>query len=60
MSGAAPVQGGVWLPHGWTQPNVGWLTSSQHDIDPLTGMVLLSGVAVEIEPVGDLERIGYQ
>ncbi|MBW2270985.1 MAG: molybdopterin-dependent oxidoreductase [Deltaproteobacteria bacterium] len=46
-------RGAVWLPHGWTRPNVGRLTSSQRDIDPLTGMVLQSGVAVEIDPLDD-------
>lgn len=43
--------GSVWIPHGWVDPNVCRLTSSAHAIDALTGMVLQSGVAVEIEPV---------
>jgi formylmethanofuran dehydrogenase subunit D len=42
--------GSVWIPHGWLDPNVCRLTSREHEIDPLTGMVLQSGVAVEVEP----------
>lgn len=41
--------GVVWIPHGWLAPNVGLLTSAHDDIDPLTGMVLQSGVEVSIE-----------
>ena len=41
--------GAVWVPHGWLEPNVGRLTSRERGIDPLTGMVLQSGVAVELE-----------
>ncbi len=29
----------VTIPHGWPAPNVSGLTSAEHDIDPLTGMV---------------------
>jgi hypothetical protein len=39
----------VWIPHGWLEPNVGRLTSAEHEIDPLTGMVLQSGLAVDVE-----------
>jgi anaerobic selenocysteine-containing dehydrogenase len=41
--------GAVWIPHGWLEPNVGRLTSPERGIDPLTGMVLQSGVGVELE-----------
>jgi len=41
--------GAVWIPHGWLAPNVGHLTSPEREIDPLTGMVLQSGLAVELE-----------
>jgi anaerobic selenocysteine-containing dehydrogenase len=41
--------GSVWIPHGWLDPNVCRLTSPVREIDPLTGMVLQSGVAVEVE-----------
>jgi len=44
--------GAIWIPHGWLEPNVGHLTSPDREIDPLTGMVLQSGVAVELEAVG--------
>ncbi|MBW1883352.1 MAG: molybdopterin-dependent oxidoreductase [Deltaproteobacteria bacterium] len=50
--------GSVWIPHGWLDPNVSRLTSSEHDIDPLTGMVLQSGVAVEIERILELSPLG--
>jgi anaerobic selenocysteine-containing dehydrogenase len=40
--------GAVWIPHGWTDPNVGQLTSPEREIDPLTGMVLQSGLAVDV------------
>ncbi|MAG31621.1 MAG: hypothetical protein CL908_12105 [Deltaproteobacteria bacterium] len=41
--------GAVWIPHGWLDPNVCRLTSTKQEVDPLTGMVLQSGVAVEVE-----------
>lgn len=41
--------GSVWIPHGWLAPNVGQLTRSDRDVDPLTGMVLQSGVPVRVE-----------
>ncbi len=48
------ARGAVSVPHGFDavgQPNVGSLISDVLDIDPLTGMVLQSGVAVSIAPV---------
>ncbi len=48
--------GSVWIPHGWLDPNVGRLTSPAREIDPLTGMVLQSGVAVEVEPSQNEEQ----
>lgn len=38
------------LTHGWTDANVCDLTSNDEDIDPLTGMVLQSGLAVDLRP----------
>jgi anaerobic selenocysteine-containing dehydrogenase len=40
--------GAVSLPHGYGEPNVSMLTSATDDIDPHTGMVLQSGVAVTL------------
>jgi len=42
-------RGVVWVPHGWSELKVGELTSECEDIDPLTGMVVQTGLAVEIE-----------
>jgi predicted molibdopterin-dependent oxidoreductase YjgC len=42
--------GVVSLPHGATAPDVNLLTSSD-DTDPLTGMPVLSGFAVLVEPL---------
>jgi anaerobic selenocysteine-containing dehydrogenase len=44
--------GAVSVPHGFGAPNVSHLTSAHDDIDPHTGMVLQSGVAVSLAPVG--------
>ncbi|HEX4244110.1 MAG TPA: molybdopterin dinucleotide binding domain-containing protein, partial [Acidimicrobiales bacterium] len=44
-------RGAVSIPHGYAAPNVSALTSGEWDTDPLTGMVLQSGVAVTLEPV---------
>jgi anaerobic selenocysteine-containing dehydrogenase len=44
--------GTVWIPHGWLTPNVCVLTSASQDIDRLTGMVLQSGVAVDLREPG--------
>lgn len=43
-------RGVVSMPHGYAQPNVGNLTSGRVGVDPLTGMVLQSGVPVELAP----------
>jgi len=48
------ARGAVSVPHGFDapgEPNVGELISDTKDLDPLTGMVLQSGVAVSIEPL---------
>ena len=48
------ARGAVSVPHGFDgpgQPNVGSLISDTTDLDPLTGMVLQSGVPVSIEPL---------
>jgi anaerobic selenocysteine-containing dehydrogenase len=43
-------RGAVSVPHGFADANVGVLTTTPTDIDPLTGMVLLVGVPVKVEP----------
>lgn len=42
--------GVVSLPHGWSGPGVNELTSSTANVDPLTGMPLLTGIPVEVLP----------
>ncbi|MAG32157.1 MAG: molybdopterin oxidoreductase [Deltaproteobacteria bacterium] len=42
--------GAVWVPHGWPELEVGRLTSTKRDVDPLTGMVVQTGVFVTLEP----------
>ena len=42
--------GVVSLPHGWPTPGVNELTSATAGVDPLTGMPLLTGIAVEVLP----------
>jgi len=42
--------GCVTLSHGWGDANVGNLTSLDQNIDPLSGMVLQSGINVVVEP----------
>lgn len=44
-------RGAVSIPHGYAAPNVGDLTSSRDGIDPETGMVHQSGLAVELVAV---------
>ena len=44
------ASGAISVTHGWAIPNAGSLTSSENDVDPLTGMVLQSGVAVTVTP----------
>ena len=45
---ASVPAGAVTIPHGWSTPNVSELTSAEHDVDPLTGMVWQSAIPVEI------------
>jgi hypothetical protein len=48
----AIARGAVSVPHGFdglAAPNVGELISGTIDVDPLTGMVVQSGVPVSIE-----------
>ena len=45
------TRGAVAIAHGWASPNSCDLTSADHDIDPLTGMVHQSGVPVTVTPV---------
>ncbi len=44
--------GVVSLPHGWAAPGVNHLTSMTDDVEPLTGMPRLSGIAVEVTGAG--------
>ncbi len=46
------LPGTVSLPHGFDDNNVSYLTSSSVNVDPLTGMVLQSGLDVTIVPAG--------
>jgi anaerobic selenocysteine-containing dehydrogenase len=43
-------RGAVSVPHGFGDPNVNYLTSARQGVDPLTGMILQSGVPVTITP----------
>jgi anaerobic selenocysteine-containing dehydrogenase len=45
--------GSVAVPHGYGDPNVSRLTSADHDVDPLTGMVHQSAVPVALHPDED-------
>ena len=47
----AIAAGSVSLPHGYGDPNVGRLTTSRADLDPLTGMPVQSGLPVTLEVV---------
>ena len=49
---ATIAQGAVAIAHGWATPNVCELTSADHGVDALTGMVQQSGVPVTITRVG--------
>ena len=42
-------RGAVWIPHGWPGLRVGELTSERAEIDPLSGMVVQTGLAVDLE-----------
>ena len=43
-------EGTVSIPHGYAKANVGHLTSGSTSIDPLTGMVMQSGIPITIRP----------
>ncbi len=43
--------GTVAIPHGFAEPNVGHLTATDADLDPLTGMPMLVGVPVSLRVV---------
>ena len=38
------------VPHGFGDPNIGRILSSEIGVDPLSGMVRLGAVAVMVEP----------
>jgi hypothetical protein len=42
--------GVVSIPHAWSDPDVNALTSDLEDVELLTGMPRLSGIAVTVEP----------
>jgi anaerobic selenocysteine-containing dehydrogenase len=48
---SAMSRGTVAVPHGFTEPNVGHLTATDVDLDPLTGMPTLVGVPVTLRVV---------
>jgi anaerobic selenocysteine-containing dehydrogenase len=52
--------GVVCLPHGFVSANVNALTSLAEGVDPLTGMVSLSGVPVSVAQVGATPRANAQ
>ncbi len=41
-------RGAIWVPHGWPELKIGELTSAARDLDPLTGMVVQTGLEVRI------------
>jgi anaerobic selenocysteine-containing dehydrogenase len=45
---AAVSPGTIAVPHGFAEPNVGRLTATDVDLDPLTGMPMLVGVPVSL------------
>lgn len=47
-------RGTVAIPHGFSDPNVGDLTATDADVDPLTGMPTLVGVPVRLRPIPDI------
>jgi anaerobic selenocysteine-containing dehydrogenase len=47
----ALARGVVNIPHGFAGPNVGNLTATDVDVDPLTGMPTLIGVPLSLRPV---------
>lgn len=44
-------RGVISVPHGFAAPNVNSLTSDRAQVDPLTGMVTLSGLSVQVRAV---------
>jgi anaerobic selenocysteine-containing dehydrogenase len=52
----ALARGTVNLPHGFARPNVGNLTATDVDVDPLTGMPTLIGVPVSLRPAAAATR----
>jgi hypothetical protein len=44
-------RGAVSIPHAFAGTNVGRITTTRTDLDPLTDMVLLVGMRVKVEPV---------
>lgn len=46
-------RGAVSIPHGWAEANVNELISCTTDVDPLTGMPLMSGTPVALAPAPD-------
>ncbi len=55
---SAMAPGTVVIPHGFSEPNVGHLSATDVDVDPLTGMPTLVGVAVSIRPHVEPARPG--
>jgi anaerobic selenocysteine-containing dehydrogenase len=45
------ARGTLVVPHGFSDPNVGHLTATDFDVDPLSGMPTLVGVPVSIRTV---------
>jgi hypothetical protein len=43
------ARGTLVVPHGFTDPNVGHLTATDVDVDPLSGMPTLVGVPVSLQ-----------
>ena len=52
----ALARGTVNVPHGFAAPNVGHLTATDVDVDPLTGMPTLIGIPVELRRARSQER----
>lgn len=42
------ARGTITIPHGFDEPNVGHLTATDQDVDPLTGMLTLVGVPLSL------------
>ncbi len=50
LTSEAVGTGAVSIPHGWADPNVCTLTTTESGVDPLTGMVWQSGLPVDLSP----------